>query len=70
MKLAKDMRNWPYVPIQMPYDKDGKGPCSIEDAVKVVYEVWDECYVSHGTYDCLAEAVNVAMKLTLESYWS
>lgn len=58
---------WPYYPIVMPLDSDGNGPAS-EDAGevrKITWEVWSQCLTkTHGPFDNLPDAINVAMRLS------
>jgi len=54
-----------YYPIPMPLDADGKGPASFEEGEvrKLVFEVWDQDFRSHGTFDNLPEAIAHANRL-------
>ena len=58
-----DCREWFYYPIEMPLDADGNGPASHKEAVKIVYEVWDRCCDTFGSYEHLSDAINEAMRL-------
>ena len=65
--LPTNMREWSHFPIEMPLDKHNKGPATIgEDAVIVKYAVWDQLCTGYSLFNNLGEAVNHAMKLTLE----
>ena len=68
MNVPADCRHWLYYPIEMPVNKDGQGPATIGvDAVKMTYEVWDIGLLStHGSFDNLPDAINLAMKLTVK----
>lgn len=63
MSLNKNPRRWFYTVIPIPLDKDGNGPCSVEEAVDMVYEVWDIFCNDYGTYKNLSEAIEQAIKL-------
>ena len=62
-----DCREWFYYPIEMPLDADGNGPASHKEAVKIVYEVWDRCCDTFGSYEHLSDAINEAMRLNAQS---
>src|SRR5690606_7792178 len=49
----------------MPLDADGNGPASFEEGEvrKLVFEVWDQDFHSHGTFDNLPEAIAYANRL-------
>lgn len=65
--LPANCRAWDFYPIEMPLTKDGNGPATVGvDADKVTYEVWDYDYTSHGSFDNLPDAINLAIKLTVE----
>lgn len=50
--------------VDMPLDKDGKGPAEPWDTVKMTFEVWTEDYVSVASFDTLEEA----LEYSLENY--
>lgn len=54
-----------YFPVPMPLDADGKGPASFEkgEVRKLVFEVWDQDFRTHGTFDSLLEAIAHANRL-------
>lgn len=60
-----DVRTWPYFPIIMPL-KDGYGPADAEDCDKITWEVWDPLCDSYGSFACLSDAINTAIRLTLQ----
>lgn len=60
-----NMRLWQYYPIEMLLNKDGHGPCNVEEAHGLVYEVWDRACNSHSTHKSLADAINSAIDLNL-----
>lgn len=60
-----NMRLWQYYPIEMLLNKDGDGPCKVEEAHGLVYEVWDRNSNSHSTHNNLADAINAAIDLNL-----
>lgn len=60
-----NMRLWQYYPIEMLLNKDGHGPCNVEEAHGLVYEVWDRAYNSHSTHKKLSDAINAAIDLNL-----
>lgn len=57
-----DVRQWYHYPIEMPINKDGNGPCSIEEAAAIVYEVWDRDHRTHSSHRNLPDAINDAMR--------
>lgn len=60
----EDVRKWFHYPIIMPITEDGKGPATIgTDAHSVTFEVWDQLYNSHASFDNLPDAINEAMRL-------
>jgi hypothetical protein len=60
----EDVRKWLYYPIIMPITADGKGPATVgADAVEIVFEVWDQLYNTHASFDNLPDAINEAMRL-------
>lgn len=63
--IPLDSRQWPYFVIAMPINAEGQGPVSHTDAVMIEYEVWDWNYDTHGVYQNLFDAINQAMKLSL-----
>ena len=65
--VPANVREWLYYPIEMPMTADGKGPATVgKDAVKISYEVWDRLYNPHASFDNLPDAINEAMRLTIE----
>lgn len=54
-----------YFPVPMPLDADGKGPASFErgEVRKLVFEVWDQDFHTHGTFDSLLDAIAHANRL-------
>jgi hypothetical protein len=69
--VPNDVRQWPFYPIEMPYAKGGGGPAVIgEDAVGMVYEVWDRLYQTHGSFDKLPDAINAAMIKTAQEQYN
>ena len=65
--MATNVRQWAYYPIEMPVTKEGFGPAILGiDAERMTYEVWDKCYTTHASFDNLPDAINLAMKLTME----
>lgn len=64
--LSTNSLDWFYYPIIIPMTEDDHGPAVIgEDAVKLVYEVWDQELTTHGRYETLYKAINAAMELEL-----
>jgi hypothetical protein len=61
-----DARTWFYYPIQMPLDKEGRGPAFPPDIETIEYQVWDRYLDCHGTHKYLPDAINQAVKLNLE----
>ena len=62
--LSTNSLDWFYYPIIIPMADDNHGPAVIgEDAVKLVYEVWDQELTTHGRYETLYKAINAAMEL-------
>jgi hypothetical protein len=59
--VPMDCRKWAVYPIQMPINAEGHGPSSLADAVIIQYEVWDQTYLAHASYDNLPDAINRAM---------
>lgn len=57
-----------YFPIIMPLDENGDGPCEIQRAAKITFEVWDSYLVSFGSYDFLLDAVERAELLNHAFY--
>lgn len=65
--VPENVRRWPFYPIEMPVTADGQGPATVgADAAKITYEVWDRLYNSHGSFDNLPDAINEAMRKTVE----
>lgn len=63
----EDCHTWYYYPMMIPVTEDGQGPATIgEDAVGVVYEVWDADLNTHATYTNLPDAINEAIRLNKE----
>jgi len=60
-----DVRTWPYYPIEIPL-KEGQGPATHAECDEITYAVWDHFCNSHGSYKCLPDAINEAMRLTHE----
>lgn len=66
MTLPTDVRKWPYYPIYFPLNKNGDGPETRPEKVrKETWEVWNQVNKTMGSYDCLPDAINKAMELTL-----
>lgn len=64
--LPADVRQWPFYPIQMPFNADGKGPATIGvDAADIAYEVWDIEFNTHASFNNLPDAINEAMRLSI-----
>ncbi len=64
--LPADVRQWPFYPIQMPFNADGKGPATIGvDAADIAYEVWDREFNTHASFNNLPDAINEAMRLSI-----
>lgn len=61
--LPKGCRNRFYFPIIMPLNKDGMGPCSNNEIVKIVWEVWGQDCSSYGSYEFLPDAIDKAEEL-------
>lgn len=60
----EDVRTWFHYPIMMPITADGKGPATVSvDATEIVFEVWDQLYNTHASFDNLPDAINEAMRL-------
>lgn len=62
-ELEKPSREKFYYPIVMPVDADGQGPADIKDAAKLTWEVWDQELTRHGSFDFLADAIDLANEL-------
>ena len=45
-----------YLVISMPIDSLGRGPCAEADCVRVIWEVWDECWATVAEFDTKEEA--------------
>lgn len=58
-----DINQWYYYPIEMPIDAEGNGPCKIDEAASITYEVWDRGHRTHSSHDNLPAAINAAMRL-------
>lgn len=56
---------WFYYPIVMPLSADGNGPASVEkgEARKLTWEVWDQEFTTHGSFEILSDAIDKAMEL-------
>lgn len=55
--IGKSLRLGKYFIIEMPVNEDGNGPEMDPDkVVKIYYEIWDENYLTHGSYDSREEA--------------
>lgn len=66
MGLSTNVGDWPYFPIPMPLTADGQGPATLgEDAATMSYQVWDWTNTSHGEFEHLSDAIELAMKLSL-----
>jgi len=64
---AFDCRQWWYYVVPMPLTADDQGPATVGvDAAKMHYEVWDQDFVTHGSFDFLPDAINYAMALNYE----
>jgi len=60
--------DWFHFPIPMPLNKEGEGPATVGiDAVEMTYEVWDGYLNSHGSFNNLPDAINLAIKLNGEN---
>lgn len=57
-----DCRTWPYFPIVMPLS-NGKGPSTDKECDKITWEVWDQLYNTHASFDYLPDAINKAMQM-------
>ena len=65
--VPKKSREWLYFPIVMPLTADGKGPANVgEDAAKLTWEVWDLLCETYGSFDCLPDAIDLAIRLNQE----
>lgn len=65
MILSQNCREWPFFPIEMPVNVKGDGPATVGvDAVKMTYEVWDWSFNTHGSFDFLPDAINLAIELS------
>lgn len=63
------VREWEYYPIEMPVDSEGRGPATMGvDAVRMTYEVWDQLFNVHASFDNLPDAINEAMRLNLSMH--
>jgi hypothetical protein len=60
-----NVRTWPFCAIIMPL-KEGNGPATDSECDEITFEVWDYFCNSYGSYKCLPDAINQAMKLTKE----
>jgi len=60
-----DVRTWPYYAITIPL-LQGQGPASDSECDEITYAVWDVFCNSYGSYKCLPDAINQAMRLTHE----
>lgn len=57
-------RTWFFYPIYMPLDKNGNGPETRPGRVrKETWEVWDFSCKTYGSYECLPDAINLALEL-------
>lgn len=56
-------RTWYYYPIEIPLNAYEDGPVTISEAIRIVYEVWDQEFVSHGTFDSLLDAIELNSKI-------
>ena len=66
LAVPLNCRKWPFYPIEMPTTADGKGPATIGiDAASVEYEVWDQDFNTHASFNNLADAINEAMRLSI-----
>lgn len=64
--VPENPRQRMYFPIIMPVDAQGHGPASVEDAVKITFEVWDHYLTSYGSYEYLLDAIEKAEELNRE----
>ncbi len=66
-KFPDDVHKWYYYPIPMPVSASGMGPATIgDDATSMTYEVWDQVFNTHGSFEFLVDAINHAIKLNLQ----
>lgn len=64
-----NVRSWPFHPIIIPINKDGQGPCTDEEAVKITWEVWSfNTAYSFGPYENLPDAINKAIELSKDFF--
>lgn len=57
----------PFYVIDIPINAEGKGPCTVEEATSIIYEVWDHSTLAHGSYDLLSDAIRHADRLNFAS---
>lgn len=58
-----------YNVIDMPVDSHGNGPVSIQEAYRVIYEVWDPFCNTMGSSVKLSEMISLAEELN-EKFWN
>lgn len=54
----------PFIVVHMPLNKDGNGPASPEETVKVVWEVWDSACQTVSVHDHGDDALTAQAKIT------
>lgn len=54
--------------VPMPLDSEGGGPADEADAVRTVYEVWDDCNITVATFDTRDEAESFVRQHTRERH--
>lgn len=63
-----DVRTWFHYPIMVPITAGGEGPATVGvDAAEIEFQVWDQLYNAHASFDNLPDAINEAMRLNEKS---
>ena len=63
LRLPRDLNDWWFFVIDIPVDAEGNGPVTVAEASKIVYEVWDREFNTHGSFPYLRDAVALAVQL-------
>lgn len=58
--LQRNVRERMYFVITMPLNVEGQGPCGIQDAAEILFEVWDQVATSYGSFKFLPDAIAFA----------
>ncbi|MBB3990308.1 hypothetical protein GGR19_001722 [Croceicoccus naphthovorans] len=66
VRLPKDVRAWPHFVITVPVTAKGEGPATLAEADRLTWEVWDWSFETHGVFDNLPDALNLAIHLNTQ----